>query len=58
MLIEALDERGIREKELKSKLRARFGFNKNNIGETYQTTGSEFIGRKIRRTFGKVLVLL
>lgn len=54
MLVEALDERGIREKELKSKLRARFGMNKGGSGESYQCSGSEYIGRKIRRMFGKV----
>lgn len=54
MLVESLDERGIREKDLKSKLRAKFGMNKGGGGETYQTSGSEYIGRKIRRTFGRV----
>ena len=54
MLMEALDERGVRERDLKSKLRAQFGMNKNNGRETYLSTGSEYIGRKIRRTFGKV----
>jgi len=53
MLVEALDERGVREKDLKSKLRAKFGMNKGGASETYQSSGSEYIGRKIRRTFGR-----
>ena len=55
MLVEALDERGVREKDLKSKLRAQFGMNKGGgSGESYSSSGSEYIGRKIRRTFGRV----
>jgi hypothetical protein len=57
MLVEALDERGVREKHLKSQLRAQFGMNKGGGGgggEVYSSSGSEYIGRKIRRTFGKV----
>ena len=54
-VIEALDERGIREKELKEKLIARFGLSgKSADGATYQTSGSAYIGSKVRRAFGKV----
>jgi len=56
-LIDALDERGIRERALKSKLRAQFGLSENSAqGVTYKTSGSEFIGKKVQRTFGKRVV--
>ena len=51
-LIDALDDRGLREKALKSKLRAKFGFADNSNG--YKTCGNEYIGKKVRRKFGKV----
>jgi hypothetical protein len=55
-VIGALDERGVREKELKGKLCATFGLSgKSADGATYQTTGSDYIGGKVRRTFGKVI---
>lgn len=54
-VIEALDERGVRERELKANLVARFGLSgKSADGATYQTHGSEFVGKKVRRSFGKV----
>eukprot|EP01038_Epipyxis_sp_PR26KG_P006434 gene6434-8854_t len=45
----ALDDRGERESELKAAIRARFDFQEPPI--TYLVTGSEYIGRKVRRTF-------
>jgi hypothetical protein len=57
-VIEALDERGVRESELKAKLVALFGLSgKSADGAAYQTHGSEFIGKKVRRSFGKRLVV-
>jgi hypothetical protein len=51
-LMDALDERGIRERGLKAKLKGHFGLSDNSEG--YRTSGNEFIGRKVRRKFGKV----
>jgi hypothetical protein len=57
-VIEALDERGVRERELKAKLVALFGLSgKSADGAPYQTRGSDFIGRKVRRSFGKRVVV-
>jgi hypothetical protein len=42
-LCEALDERGEREKSLKAAIKARY--------QMYQATGSDYIGRQIKRTF-------
>ncbi|CAE7720542.1 unnamed protein product, partial [Symbiodinium microadriaticum] len=50
-LIDALDDRGLREKALKSKLRAKFGFADNSNG--YRTSGNEYIGKKVKRKFRK-----
>lgn len=54
-LVESLDERGVREKALKSKLKARFRFSETSGG--YDRTGSDYIGRKVQRKFGKVIEL-
>lgn len=50
-LCEALDDRGEREKELKAAIKARFEIEPPAV--VYQTSGSEFIGRKVQRTFGR-----
>lgn len=50
-LWEALDDRGEREKLLKDAIKARFEM--EEPAAVYQTTGSEWIGRKVQRKFGK-----
>lgn len=55
-LVDALDDRGIREQDLKTKLKACFGLSGNTEG--FLTTGNQFIGRKVRRTFQRVSRLL
>ena len=54
-LCEALDERGIRERELKNIIKAKFNLTEPPI--VYLTTGSEYIGRQVKRTFGKRKVI-
>jgi hypothetical protein len=48
---EALDDRGERERELKAKIKASLGLEEPPT--VYATTGSEYVGRKVRRQFGK-----
>ena len=48
---DALDERGERECALKSAIKARFDIEEPPV--VYELTGSEFIGRNVRRVFGK-----
>lgn len=53
-LVEALDERGLRERSLKNSIKARFDL----TGEAptpgvYLTDGSPYLGMKVKRTFGK-----
>ncbi len=50
-LWEALDDRGEREKHLKDIIKARFELEEPSA--VYQTTGSEWLGRKVQRKFGK-----
>ena len=50
-LCEALDDRGEREKELKAAIKARYEIEAPAV--VYQTSGSEFLGRKVKRTFGR-----
>jgi hypothetical protein len=54
-LCEALDERGIRERELKNIIKAKFNLTEPPI--VYLTTGSQYIGRQVKRTFGKRKVI-
>mmetsp|Transcript_30144 Transcript_30144/g.68461 ORF Transcript_30144/g.68461 Transcript_30144/m.68461 type:complete len:1247 (-) Transcript_30144:1529-5269(-) len=51
LLWDALDERGERECALKAAIKARFDIEEPPV--VYQTTGSEYIGRNVRRVFGK-----
>jgi hypothetical protein len=51
LLWDALDERGEREAALKAAIKARFDIEEPAV--VYELTGSEFIGRKVRRVFGK-----
>ena len=48
---EALDDRGERERELKAAIKATFDLQEPPI--VYLNSGSEFIGQKVRRKFGK-----
>jgi hypothetical protein len=58
LLVDALDERGVREKALKSALRIQFSVNTKSIdGVTYKVTGSEYLGKSVKRTFRKVTPL-
>jgi hypothetical protein len=59
-LIDALDERGKREKELKAKLCAHYGLSSTPDADKviYSYSGSEYIGRKVKRVFGKVYIIL
>jgi hypothetical protein len=50
-LWDALDERGEREAALKAAIKARFEIEEPPV--VYELTGSEHIGRKVRRIFGK-----
>jgi hypothetical protein len=50
-LCDALDERGERERSLKTALKARFEISEPL--QTYQDSGHPYIGRKVVRTFGK-----
>jgi hypothetical protein len=50
-LCDALDERGERERELKTSLKARFEISEPL--QAYQDSGHPYIGRKVVRTFGK-----
>jgi hypothetical protein len=50
-LCEALDDRGEREKELKAAIKARYEI--EPPAAVYQSTGSEYIGRKVQRAFGR-----
>jgi hypothetical protein len=54
-LCEALDDRGERERALKRALLARFDLDGS---ERYSTTGSDFIGKKVYRKFGKKVGML
>jgi hypothetical protein len=51
-----LDERGERERELKAAVKARFDLSEPPL--VYLKTGSEFIGRKVQRTFGKKVTMM
>lgn len=51
LLWDALDERGERECALKAAIKARFDIEEPEV--VYELTGSEFVGRKVRRVFGK-----
>ena len=51
-LIEALDERGQREKALKTQLKARYPHIKEPQ-YAYLTEGSEFLGKFVKRNFNK-----
>jgi hypothetical protein len=48
---EALDDRGEKERPLKSAIKARLGLEEPPT--VYSTTGSEYIGKRVRRQFGK-----
>lgn len=50
-LWDALDERGERELALKAAIKARFDIEEPPV--VYELTGSAFIGKKVKRTFGK-----
>lgn len=50
-LWEALDDRGEREKMLKDAIKARFEM--DEPAAVYQTSGSDWIGKKVQRKFGK-----
>lgn len=50
-LCDALDERGERERELKTSLKARFEISEPL--QAYQDSGHPYIGRQVLRTFGK-----
>lgn len=50
-LWDCLDDRGERESALKAALKARFDI--QEPAQIYLTSGSEFIGRKVKRVFGK-----
>ncbi len=55
-LLEALDERGERERQLKKCIKAKFDLQgEPPVKYTYISEGSEYIGRKVKRTFGKVI---
>lgn len=51
LLWDALDERGERECALKAAIKARFDIEEPPV--VYELTGSEWIGRNVRRVFGK-----
>lgn len=53
-LWDALDARGERESELKSAIKARFDIEEPPV--VYQTTGSDYIGKKVKRIFGKKVI--
>jgi hypothetical protein len=46
-----LDERAERERALKASIKARFDLQEPE--QVYQSYGSEYIGMKVRRTFGR-----
>jgi hypothetical protein len=46
-----LDERAERESALKASIKARFDLREPE--QVYQSSGSEYIGMKVRRTFGR-----
>ena len=55
-LCECLDERGERERALKTALKARFDIKEPT--QEYLTTGHDYIGRRVVRDFGKNKVLV
>lgn len=57
MLVDALDDRGVRELALKQAIRSNFDMRAAE-GIKYETQGSEYIGRKVKRNFGKVLATI
>jgi hypothetical protein len=52
-LCEALDERGERERALKAAIHARFDLDVEEPPALYLTSGSEYIGKRVQRKFGK-----
>jgi len=50
-LWDSLDERAERERALKASIKARFDLQEPE--QVYQSYGSEYIGMKVRRTFGR-----
>ena len=50
-LWDALDDRGEKERELRARLKARFDIEEPQ--QQYEIEGSDFVGRKVRRVFGK-----
>lgn len=53
---DALDERGERELALKAAIKARFDIEEPPV--VYELTGSAFIGKKVKRTFGRRVRIL
>ena len=51
LLWDALDERGERERALKAAIKARFDIEEPK--QVYDTTGSVYIGKRVKRVFGK-----
>lgn len=51
LLWDALDERGERERALKAAIKARFDIEEPK--QVYDTTGSAYIGKRVKRIFGK-----
>ena len=51
LLWDALDDRGERESSLKAAVKARFDIEEPPV--IYELTGSDYIGRKVRRVFGR-----
>lgn len=51
-LWDSLDERAEREGALKASIKARFD-DLHEPDQVYQSHGSDYIGRKVRRTFGR-----
>ena len=51
ILYDALDERGERERALKAAIKARFDIEEPEV--VYEKTGSEYIGKRVKRVFGK-----
>lgn len=53
-LVDALDERGYRERALKNSIKARFDLQGvAPLPSVYSTEGSPYIGMKVKRTFGR-----
>ena len=56
-LVEALDERGVRERALKSSIKARFDLKLDETSSStpteYLKEGSPYVGKKVKRSFGK-----